>query len=322
MKVKKWLVSLLMGSVILLGACSSNEGTADTDEVIKIGTLNFIEHESLSAAEAGFYQALEDNGYIEGENLEIESVSAQGAQDNLNPMAEQIVNSNDMILSLGTATTQALANVEQEKPILFTAVTDPVSAGLIESQEAPGRNITGTSDYMPIDQQIKLLLSLDPEAQSVGVIYNSSEPNSEIQAKEAIQYIEDAGLEAVVTTVTSTNDVQQNLMSIARDIDLLYIPTDNTIAGTMPTVKEITIDNQIPSVLGAPEMVEAGGLATYSIDYASLGYQAGEMAVEILKGQAEPATTPYENADELILVVNEEVAEALGIDPDSIQIPE
>ena len=322
MKVKKWLVSLLMGSVILLGACSSNEGTADTDEVIKIGTLNFIEHESLSAAEAGFYQALEDNGYIEGENLEIESVSAQGAQDNLNPMAEQIVNSNDMILSLGTATTQALANVEQEKPILFTAVTDPVSAGLIESQEAPGGNITGTSDYMPIDQQIKLLLSLDPEAQSVGVIYNSSEPNSEIQAKEAIQYIEDAGLEAVVTTVTSTNDVQQNLMSIARDIDLLYIPTDNTIAGTMPTVKEITIDNQIPSVLGAPEMVEAGGLATYSIDYASLGYQAGELAVKILKGQAEPATTPYENADELILVVNEEVAEALGIDPDSIQIPE
>jgi|SRR5690625_200652 len=322
MKVKKWLVSLLMGSVILLGACSSNEGTADTDEVIKIGTLNFIEHESLSAAEAGFYQALEDNGYIEGENLEIESVSAQGAQDNLNPMAEQIVNSNDMILSLGTATTQALANVEQEKPILFTAVTDPVSAGLIESQEAPGGNITGTSDYMPIDQQIKLLLSLDPEAQSVGVIYNSSEPNSEIQAKEAIQYIEDAGLEAVVTTVTSTNDVQQNLMSIARDIDLLYIPTDNTIAGTMPTVKEITIDNQIPSVLGAPEMVEAGGLATYSIDYASLGYQAGEMAVEILKGQAEPATTPYENAAEFILVVNEEVAESLAIDPDSIQIPE
>src|SRR5699024_572669 len=116
--------------------------------------------ESLTAAEEGFYQALEDNGYVEGEKLEIESVSAQGSQDNLNPMAEQLASGNDLILSLGTAPTQALANVEQEKPILFTAVTDPVDSGLVESQEAPGGNITGTSDYMPIDKQIDLLLSL------------------------------------------------------------------------------------------------------------------------------------------------------------------
>src|SRR5699024_5114882 len=175
MKVKNWLVGMLLLVLVVLGACASEEGVAGADEVIKIGTLNFIEHESLAAAEEGFYKALADNGYVEGENIEIESLSAQGAQDNLNPMAEQIVETNDMILSLGTATTQALANAEQEKPIIFTAVTDPVDSGLVDSQETPGKNITGSSDYMPIDKQIDLLLSLGENAKSVGVIYNSSE---------------------------------------------------------------------------------------------------------------------------------------------------
>lgn len=325
MKKRNWLLSAIAGAAVLLGACGSNAaGSEATDEaeVLNVGVLTFIDHESLTAAENGFIDALADNGYVDGETIEVERLSAQGSQANLNPMAEQLAKNNDMVLSLGTNTTQALANVEQEKPIIFTAVTDPLDAGLVESQEAPGKNITGTSDYMPVEKQIDLLLSIKPDAKAVGIIYNSSEPNSAIQAEDAIKHVEAAGLEAVVTTVTSTNDVQQNLMSIIDDIDLLYAPTDNTIAGTIPTVKDITIEYQVPSVLGSPEMVMEGGLTTYSIDYHSLGYQAGELAVKILDGEAEPATTPYENAAELVLVVNEEVAEALGIDPESIQIPE
>jgi len=318
---KKWLVSLLAVVVVVLGACASGE-EASGDDPINIGTLQNIDHASMTAAEDGFYQALADNDYVEGENIEVESLSAQGSQSNLNPMAQQAADENDLILSLGTAAGQALANVEQEKPVIFSAVTDPIDAGLVESQEEPGRNMTGTSDSMPVDQQINLLLSLDPEAEAVGVIYDSSESNSAIQADEAINAIEEAGLEAVVTTVSSTNDVQQNLSSIASDIDLLYAPTDNTIASTIPTVRDITVENQIPSVFGAAEMVEDGGLATYSINYESLGYQAGEMAVEILEGNAEPATMPYENAEELELVVNEDIANELGIDSESIEVPE
>ena len=189
---------------------------------------------------------------MDGDTIEIQTLSAQGTQANLNLMAEQITNENELVLAIGTGAGQAVANANQEIPTIFTAVTDPVDAGLVESQEAPGRNLTGTSDYMPINMQIDLLLSLDEKALAVGVIYDSSEPNSQIQAEEAIRLIEEAGLEAVVTTVTSTNDVQQNLTSIAGDIDLLYIPTDNTVAATMPTIKDITIENQIPSVLGAP----------------------------------------------------------------------
>lgn len=324
MKIRKWSLGLLAVLLVVLGACGNGgeEGVGESGEIINIGTLRQIDHESLAAAEEGFYEALADNGYVDGETIEIQSLSAQGTQANLNPMADQVTDENDLVLAIGTGAGQAVANANQETPTIFTAVTDPIDAGLIESQEEPGRNLTGTSDQMPVGTQIDLLLSLDKEATAVGVIYDSSEPNSQIQAEEAIGYIEEAGLEPVVTTVTSTNDVQQNLSSIAGDIDLLYVPTDNTIAATMPTVREITIENQIPSVLGAPEMVEAGGLTTYSIDYTSLGYQAGEMAVEILEGNAEPATLPAENAEELVLVINEEVAAELGIDPESIQLPE
>lgn len=327
--MKKRLVHLMMMSVVLvLAACGQGSGesvegeTSDADDTVKIGTLHYIDHESMTDSETGFYKALEDNGYVEGENLEVQTLSAQGTQSNLNTMAEQIADDNQLILAMGTAAAQALANVEQEKPIVFTAVTDPVDAGLVESQEEPGKNMTGSSDYMPVSQQIELLLSLDPEAEAVGVVYDQSEPNSSIQAEEAIQTIEDAGLEAVITTVTSTNDVQQNLSSIINDIDLLYAPTDNIIAATMSTVRELTVSNGIPSVIGAPAMVEEGGLATYGIDYETIGYQAGEIAVEIIEGNADPATTPYQNAKELELFVNEEVAEELGIDPASIVAPE
>lgn len=263
---KRWLVSILAAIVIVLGACASSAENNNGD-TIHIGTLQNIDHASMTATEEGFLQALADNGYVEGENIEVQSLSAQGNQSNLNPMAQQVADENDLILSLGTAAGQALANVEQEKPIVFSAVTDPVDAGLVESKEEPGRNMTGTSDSMPVDQQIELLLSLDPEAEAVGVIYDASESNSAIQAEEAISAIEETGLEPVVTTVTSTNDVQQNLSSIIGDIDLLYTPTDNTIASTIPTVRDLTVENQIPTVFGAAEMVEAGGLATYSIDY-------------------------------------------------------
>lgn len=318
---------MLLG-VLLLAACGQEEasnveaGGEGLEGPIKIGALHYIDHESMEKAETGFFQALEDNGYIDGENIEVQILNAQGTHSNLNPMAEQIAGGNDLILSLGTAASQAVANVEQEKPVVFAAVTDPVDAGLVESQESPDGNITGTSNYMPIELQIKLLLSIDPDAERVGVIYDQSEPNAAIQAEQAIQLIEEAGLEPVITTVTSTNDVQQNLMSIADDIDLLYAPTDNIIMSTIATIKEITLQHQIPSVLGAPEMVEGGGLATYSVDHEAIGYQAGEIAVDIIEGNAEPATTPYQHADELILVVNEEVAGQLGIDPDSIEAPE
>lgn len=311
-------ITLLAG--LVLAACGS-EGSAD-DGSINVGVLQFMEHESLSSAREGFLAELEEAGYKEGENLTVDYQNAQGDQANLQSMSQQLVGENDVILSIATPAAQSLANETSEDSILFTAVTDAVDAGLVDSNEAPGRNLTGTSDMVPIEQQIALLLSLAPEAETIGIIYNAGEPNSEIQASLAIEALEAKGVIVEVLTVASTNDVQQVLTTLAQDVDGLYIPTDNTLASTAATVGNIAIEYQLPVVAGSAEQVEAGGLATYGINYEKLGRQTAKMALQIIEEDANPADISVETSDSLELVVNEEMAEALGIDPESIVLPE
>lgn len=330
--MNKWVKKLLVSSTaslaaLTLVACSSGEsetasnesGSAQKEE-ITVGILQFMEHDSLKASADGFIEGLEEAGYVQGENLTIELLNAQGDQANLQSMSEQLAD-NDLILGIATPAAQSLANAGIDAPVLFTAVTDPLDAGLVQSLEAPGANVTGTSDQMPIASQIKLLMSLAPEAKKIGIIYNSSEPNSKIQSDQAIALIEEAGLEAQVATVTTTNDVQQVLTSLAGDVDGLYIPTDNTLASTAATVGQIAKEYKLPVVTGSAEQVEAGGLATYSIDFFSLGKQTSQMALDILEG-ADPATIPVQTPKNYSLTVNEDMAAALGIDPASIKSPE
>lgn len=311
-------ITLLAG--LVLAACGS-DSSADEGS-IDIGVLQFMEHESLSSARKGFLAELEDAGYKEGENLTVDYQNAQGDQANLQSMSQQLVGENDVILSIATPAAQSLANETSGDPILFTAVTDAVDAGLVDSNKAPGRNITGTSDMVPIEEQIALLLSLTPKAESIGIIYNAGEPNSEIQANLAIEALEAEGVTVEVLTVASTNDVQQVLTTLAQDVDGLYIPTDNTLASTAATVGNIAIEYQLPVVAGSAEQVEAGGLATYGINYEDLGRQTAKMALKIIEEDADPADIAVETSDSLELVVNKEMAEALGIDPDSIVLPE
>lgn len=305
---------------LLLAACSS-ESSAD-DGTINVGVLQYMEHESLSSAREGFLAALEEAGYVEGDNLTLDYQNSQGDQSNLQSMSQQLTGKNDVLLAIATPAAQSLANQTAEDPILFTAVTDAVDAGLVAENAAPGGNVTGTSDMVPIEEQIKLLLSITPEAETIGIIYNAGEPNSEIQAQLAIKEIESHGLLVEAVTVSTTNDVQQALTSLAQKVDALYIPTDNTLASTAATVGQIAMDNQLPVVAGSAEQVEAGGLATYGINYEKLGRQTAEMALQIIEEGKNPADIPVETSENLELVVNEKMAEALGIDPASIQMPE
>lgn len=313
------LITLATG--LVLAACG-NSTESGQDNEMAIGILQYMEHDSLSSAREGFLKELEEEGYVEGENLTVDYQNAQGDQANLQSMSERLVGENDAILAIATPAAQALANVTTEDPILFTAVTDPVDAGLVESNEEPGMNISGTSDIVPIEEQVALLLSIAPEANTVGIIYNSSEPNSKIQADMAQKSIEAKGVDVKVLTVTTTNDVQQVMTTLAQEVEAVYIPTDNTMASTMPTIKEITLEYQLPVVAGAAEMVETGALATYGINYEDLGRQTAKMALKIIKDGADPAELPVETSNKLELVLNEEIAEALGIDPASIVSPE
>ena len=325
MKMKKWITTgLLTASLLALAACGESSNTSEENDGTKtVGVLQLVEHGSLNAAYEGFKEGLAEAGYTEGENLTIEYQNAQNSQDNLKSMSERLVNASpDLLLGIATPAAVSLANETTDTPIVVTAVTDLVGAKLADSNEEPGRNITGTSDMVPIEQQINLLLSIVPDAKTIGIMYNAGEANSKIQADLAEEALKAAGVDVKVLTANTTNDVQQVTTSLAKDVDGIYVSTDNTFASAAAIVGEVAKETKTPIVAGSVEQVDDGALATYGIDYKSLGIQTGKLAAKILDGDAEPATTPVETADNLELVVNEEMAAALGIDPASITAPE
>ncbi|MDQ0221935.1 ABC transporter substrate-binding protein [Streptococcus moroccensis] len=301
-------------AVTSLAACSSSDQNSDQ---VSIGIIQYAEHDALSAAKDGFLEALNEGGYEEGTNLKVDFQNAQGDQANLQTMVEQLAGKNDVNFAIATPAAQALLNVDGETPSVFTAVTDPVSAGLVESMENPGGNMTGSIDATDVAGQIEMLLKVVPDAETVGIFYNSSEVNSEVQAKEAQEALEQAGVKVIVKTVTTTNDVQQVMTSLAGQVDAIYLPTDNTVASTAATIGEILMDKKVPAI-GSDEAYLEGVLFTYGVDYHAIGVQAGQLALDILEGK-NPADIPVEKPETASIAVNEEMAAVLGIEPDSIK---
>ncbi len=221
-----------------------------------------------------------------------------------------------MILAIATPAAQAMVGAVEDTPVLITAVTDPAESGLVDTNEKPGANVTGTSDLTPVKEQIDLLKQLVPEAKTVGVLYCSAESNSKIQADMAKEAIAAAGMESKEYTVSSSNEIQTVVQSMVGAVDAVYAPTDNVIAAGMATVGMVAGDNNLPVICGEAGMVQNGGLATYGIDYYQLGYMTGQQAVKILTEGASPADMPIEYlpAEKCELTVNEETAQTLGID--------
>ena len=309
---KTVLAGIGLVSLLILGACGGGNKTDDNNSTKTVGVLQLVQHPSLDNAYEGFKEGLEEGGYKEDDNLKIEYQNAQNNQDNLKSMSEKLVKDEpDLLLGIATPAAQSLLNATTEIPITVTAVTDLEEAKLVKSDKKPGGNVTGTTDMVPIDKQIELLLSIVPDAKSIGIMYNAGEANSKIQADLAVK----------VKTANTTNDVQQVTESLAGETDGIYVPTDNTFASAAAVIGDVVKEKKIPLVAGSTEQIDGGGLATVGIDYKSLGKQTGKMAAKILDGDAKPADTPVESADTLKLVVNKEMAEALGIDPDSIKEP-
>ncbi|MFV0561144.1 MAG: ABC transporter substrate binding protein [Enterococcus sp.] len=320
---KMVLISLGVTALLALGACGKKENTqADASEKKTVGVLQLVQHSSLDDAYKGFKQGLKESGYEEGKNLTIEYQNAQNSQDNLKSMSEKLVKDDpDLLLGIATPSAQSLLNETTDIPITVTAVTDLQEAGLVTSDKNPGGNVTGTSDMVPIKEQIDLLLSLVPDAKTIGIMYNNGEANSKLQAELATKELKKAGVAVKVLTANSTNDVQQVTTSLAEKVDGIYIPTDNTFASAASVIGEVAKETKTPIVAGAAAQVEEGGLATIGINYEKLGEQTGKMAAKILDGTATPNELPVETADTLELTVNKEMAAALDIDPDTIKAP-
>lgn len=316
MKFKKFaFATAFLFSAVTLAACGKDAGSSS--EKVSVGIIQYAEHDALSASRKGFLEALEEAGYKEGKNLTVDYQNAQGDQANLQTMVDQLAGENDVNFAIATPAAQALLNVDAETPSVFTAVTDPVSAGLVESLDKPAGSMTGSIDATDVKDQIEMLLKVVPEAKTVGIFYNSSEVNSEVQAEEAKAALEKAGVKVVVKTVTNTNDVQQIMSSLAGQVDAIYLPTDNTVASTASTIGDILKEKKVPAI-GSDEAVIEAVLFTYGVDYHAIGVQAGELAVQILEGK-EPADLAVETPETASIAINEEMAEAIGIDPKTIE---
>ncbi|HEM3577509.1 TPA: ABC transporter substrate-binding protein [Streptococcus suis] len=321
-KLVKKLATISLASVtaLTLAACSSSSDQAST-ETVKVGILQYMEHESLTAAREGFVAELEANGYKEGDKLVLDYQNAQGDQANLQTISEQLIDGNDLILAIATPSAQSLATVSTETPVLFTAVTDPLSADLVESIETPGGLLTGTSDQAPIDKQVELLGQAVPDAKTVGILYTTSERNSEVQVEQAKELLEKAGYKVVVKGITSTNEVQDATTSLMQDVDAVFVPTDNTVASTMTMIGELSVEHKVPVIGGSTDMVDEGGLLTYGTNYEALGRQTAKMAIKIIEG-AKVSETAVEYPETVSLHVNEEMAKKLGIDTAKLTVSE
>lgn len=333
----------LLMSISMLAGCSSStssdsdtatsdsETTTDTtntesseaSKTAKIGIIQYAEHPALDQATEGFKDYLIEQGYSEDS---FDFKNAQGEQANCTTIAQTFVNdADDLIYAVATPAAQASATATQDMenpiPIVVSAVTDPESSGLVESNDKPGTNVTGASDLNPIEEQLNLLKKVIPDAAKIAIMYCNAEENSRYQAALAEAYCDEIGLEYVEAPVTDSNQIQQVVESLIGKVDAIYIGTDNLLAEGMATVTQVANENNLPCFVGEEGMVSNGGLITYGIDYYELGKIAGAQALAILEDGEDPAdmAIEYLPEDKLTITVNLEAAEKLGITiPDDI----
>ncbi len=314
--VRKLLAPLLVVGILLTSLISLHQLKADKKkDVFRIGISQFITHQSLDATREGFVDELAKQGYVEGKNIEIDLQNAQGEQRNLKTISQQLAESSDVVLAIATPSAQSLANTTQTTPVIFSAVTDPVSAKLLESREHPGGNVTGTSDQSSdaISTQINLIKKVLPKAKTIGILYTQSEPNSVVQKDEAKRLLEEKGFTVVEKTILDSNNVKAAAESLMTEVDMVFVPTDNIISSTMETVKQVSIKHKVPVFGGSTEMIAVGGLYNYGTNYEELGRQTARMLIRVLKGE-KPENIAVELPEKLELHTNQEMADALGID--------
>lgn len=302
-----------------VSACSAPDSTpsgSTAGKPVDIGITQIVSHPSLDASVEGFKEALADAGY----DATYDEQNAQGDVQTAATIAGNFASADlDLVLAVATPTAQAAAQAITDKPVLFTAVTDPVEAGLVDSLESPGGNVTGTTDAPPVEEgenpateQMALIKEIVPDAETVGIVYSSGEANSLTQVEWAKDAAKDLDVEIEEATVTSSAEVQQAAESL--DVDAFYVITDNTVVSALDSLLTVAQQKEIPAIAAEGNSVAEGCVATWGISYHDLGYQTGEMAAKILAGEAEPADMPVEDAENLELYLNLTAAEEQGVE--------
>ena len=312
---KKLLSAAVAAAMTLtLAACGTAGGEAGDDSVdgYTVGICEQMEHVSLSEATRGFKDALVE---IFGEDgITFEEGNAGGEQNNCATIIDGFVSDGvDLILANATWPLQAAVSATSDIPILGTSITDYATALNIDDFDGTvGGNVSGTSDLVDLKAQADLLAELFPDAESVGLLYCSGEPNSVYQIETVRGYLEDMGYACTPYAFTDVNDLSSVVQTACDSSDVIYTPTDNTVAANTETVANIAIASGVPIVGGDPGICAGCGVATITIDYYELGRMTGELAAGILKGETDISTLPIEYGP-MQKLYNSANCEALGI---------
>lgn len=310
------LIALMMVGIMSLAGCSTGKANSSTEEtsgekVYKIGISQLAEHPALDDARAGFEDGLKELGL----NVEIDYKNAQGDIANTMSIAQKFVSDKvDLIYAIATPAAQSAKQATSDIPVLFSAVTDPVQSGIVSDWEKVGGNVTGTSDKAPVASQLKMFKEIDPSINTIGIIYNTSEANSEIQVEEVKSLAPAEGLKVEVIGVNNVNELPQALDSLVKKVDALYMVSDNMVAASVELVTKVTIENNMVTVSAEESQVGGGILVTNGLSYYELGKQTAQMAKEILVDGKDISTMPVGVAEKTVTTVNQKTLKALGLD--------
>lgn len=315
-KVMAVLLTAAMTTAMAAGCSGPSDSSGSGEDSYTIGISQFAEHGSLDNCREGFLQGLENEGIVEGENLTVEYQNAAADMGTASQISDAFVSDKvDLICAIATPTAQSAYNaaMDSDIPVVYTAVTDPVAAELADEDGNPVGNVTGTSDKLPIKEQLEMIRQMLPDAEKVGIMYTTSEANS-ISALETYKELAgDYGFEIVESGISTTADISLAADDLISQVDCITNLTDNTVVASLPTILEKANEKGIPVFGSEIEQVRIGCLAAEGLDYVALGEQTGEMAAKILKGEAEASEMPYETITEPGFYVNMKVAENLGI---------
>lgn len=302
--MRKLLLALVAASALVVPAKAQD---------ITVAITAIVEHPALDAARDGVKAALADAGYKEGENIKFLYESAQGNPGTAAQIARQFVGEEPtVIVPISTPSAQAVVAATRDIPVVFTAVSDPLGAQLVSNLDKPGGNVTGLSDMSPVADHIKLIQEITPKAKTVGFVYNTAEANSVSTLAAMKAEAEKAGMTIVESVATKSSEVQGATRALIGRVDVIYIPTDNTIVSALEAAIGVAEEAKVPLYAGDTDSVARGALASVSFNYFDVGRQTGEIVARVLKGEA-PGDIPVRIAAGSDLFVNKKAAEKMGV---------
>lgn len=316
--MKKTIFTSILALTLLVGGCSSkvettqsNPNDDSSDKPLQIGITQFAEHPALDAVREGFTEEL----LKEGIQANIEYRNAQTDMSMNTTIAEKFAQEKkDLVLAITTVSAQGAKNAIHDIPVLFSAVTDPLAAELVQSMDRPSTNLSGTTDAAPVEKQLHLFQEMDPNIKNIGIIYNTGETNSSVQIEQAKSAADQLGLSIVSIGITNVNEIPQAVDSILDKVDGIYTITDNVVASSIHVVASKAIAKGIPTVGAERAHVEGGILMTDGINYKELGKQTAQMAKRLLINKADIASMPVESLEKTEKVVNLKTLHELKLD--------